>query len=72
MTDIILDILLRIVEQILIHFVKKCIDRLFEKRKFRKKRAKNHAVSYEKAETISSAVPLFTIKEHKKALIYTH
>lgn len=40
MTDIILEILLRIVEQILIHFVKKCIDRLFEKRKFRKKRAK--------------------------------
>ena len=40
MTDIILEILLRIVEQILIHFVKKCIDQLFAKRKFRKKRSK--------------------------------
>lgn len=35
-----MEILLRIVEQILIHFVKKCVDKLFEKRKFRKKRSK--------------------------------
>lgn len=40
MTDIILEILLRIVEQILIHFVKKCIDQLFSKMNLRKKRAK--------------------------------
>ncbi|MCY7041345.1 hypothetical protein MK370_07315 [Streptococcus sanguinis] len=40
MTDIILEILLRIVEQILIHFVKKCIDQLFAKRNLSKKRAK--------------------------------
>ena len=40
MNNLLLDILLRIVEQILIHFVKKCVDKLFEKRKFRKKRSK--------------------------------
>ena len=40
MTDIILEILLRIVEQILIHFFKKCIDQLFSKMNLRKKRTK--------------------------------
>jgi len=40
MNNPLMEILLRIVEQILIHFVKKCVDKLFEKRKFRKKRSK--------------------------------
>ena len=40
MNNLLWDILLRIVEQILIHFVKKCIDQLFAKRNLSKKRAK--------------------------------
>ena len=40
MNNLLWDILLRIVEQILIHFVKKCIDQLFAKRNLSKKRSK--------------------------------